>query len=195
METKTRRNTYLIYSVIIVLLLGMIIYGYNIKTKNDIITKTFEIDSKMTDIWEKYGAPAEEYYELASEDYILKDYKGVVRNCEKARGYYSQEGQKYRNLKAELELEKQHKLIVLYQDLLVEQVKISENMYEACEYFESSCKYYDIYFKTDVDSDDSSFDMGNAELESMNNKINLHDDAVRRYNDILSKITVERLRL
>ena len=195
MSGKMPKTQHIIYLFMIFILVGVIVYGSGIKQENDLIKSTFTIDESMDEIYKDYGIKGEEYYLLASEDYILENYRGVVINCEKARDYYSQEGQRYRNLKAELELEKQNKIIILYQDLLSEQVVIAENMYEACEYFESASKYFEIYYNTDVPYDDASFEMGNFEIESMNKRINLHDDAVRRNNDILSKITAQLSRL
>ena len=73
-------------------------------------------------------------------------------------------------------------------DLLSE---IALNMFEACEHFESTANYYDIYYNTNVPFDDMSFEMGGGELDMMNEKIAAHDNNVGKYNDILSEFGVE----
>ena len=64
-------------------------------------------------------------------------------------------------------------------------------MYETCEHFESAVRYYDKYYNTDVSFDDTSYYMGTAKIESMNEKIKAHDKAVEEYNQYLEEFRVE----
>ena len=64
-------------------------------------------------------------------------------------------------------------------------------MFEACEHFESAARYFETYYNTDVSFDDISYDMGNGEIEMMNEKIKAHDNAVERYNNKLAEFKVE----
>lgn len=164
-----------------------------LKEKNDLFINIIEIEDKLYQIDEDYIIPAEEYYDLASEDYIETSYKGVINNCEKARDDYAEGGQKLREVRAEIKLKKQNDIFDLYIDLTEEGNVMIDNMYEACEYFESSAKYYDIYFNGNVSYDDPSYEMAGSELEMMNEKIEAHDESVERYNDILSELTIRIL--
>ena len=193
-KRRIERKNYIYIGMIILLISGVVyiqIENYNLQKVNDNIKSSYEIDEKILNIEEQYITKAREYYDLAGEDYINTDYKGVVRNCVKARDYYSEGTQKYRELKSELESKEQNELTDLYIGLTKEMIIIDNNLFEACEYFETASKYYDIYFNTDVSFDDSSYEMGTDSIDKMNDKIQSHDLAVERYNDIASKITIK----
>ena len=65
---------------------------------------------------------------------------------------------------------------------------MDESLYEACEYFESAARYYKTYYDQ-YDELHYSFNAGGGQIESMNEKIMAHDDAVRRHNDLLAEYT------
>ena len=64
-------------------------------------------------------------------------------------------------------------------------------MYEACEHFESASRYYDIYYNTNVSVYDNSYYMGGQEIDAMNEKIKLHDENIKKYNNLVSEISKE----
>ena len=67
---------------------------------------------------------------------------------------------------------------------------IYDNLYEACEHFESASRYYNAYFKSN-DYYNSDYETGGIEIDTMNEKIILHDEAVKKYNSKLAEIHVE----
>lgn len=189
MKSKEKSTLFLVCFITFLVLSLILMGGIVLSEKENKLLKTIILtDSEIWDIQMEYGDKGNEYYNLASNYYIDTDYNQVVYNCEKARDYYHNAAQEYRILKQGL---KEKGILLLYRNLLDEKVKISLNMYEACEHFESVSKYYYIYFDTNVPYDDSSFDMGGSELDMMNEKIVAHDEAVNRHNDILAKIIVE----
>ncbi len=125
---------------------------------------------------------ANQYYDEASFAYEDKDYNSVERDCRLAREYYAEESQGYKRIKAELKAtEIEDKLIYIYIDTLDASIEVANNMFEACEYFESAVRYYDI----------NDYDMGGSEIDGMNEKIRAHDKAVEEYNNLLEEFRVE----
>jgi len=130
---------------------------------------------------------AEDYYNEASYFYEKEDYSNVESNCRLARTSYADASQGYEQISSMLEeLEIEDELIELRIKSYKVLVEIQWNMYEACEHFESAVRYYDFYYNTDVPYDDMSYDMGTGEIEMMNEKIRLHDENIRKYNQLLS---------
>jgi len=135
---------------------------------------------------------ANDYYLEAGYAYENEDYNGVETNCRIARSYYHEASQEYLRILAELKgYEVNDTLIDKYSDCLELASEINLNMYEACEHFESASRYYDIYFNTDVPVSDVSFKMAGNEIDAMNEKIRLHDDNVRKYNQLINEFQVE----
>jgi len=132
---------------------------------------------------------AESYYNEASIAYSMNEYKQVELNCRLAREHYAKESQGYKVIKAELISSGiQDKLIEIYIKSLDTNIEITDNMFEACEYFESASNYYYQYFSLNIDS---GWEMGNREIEMMNKKIQAHDNAVDRYNNLLAEFNIE----
>jgi len=138
---------------------------------------------------------ADSYYIEAGYNYEDKMYKSLESNCRLARGYYLETSQGYKKIKSTItSLEIKDPLIDIYQDMLDSIIEVTNNMYEACEHFESTARYYDTYYNMNVPYgayDDTSYDMGTAELELHNEKIREHDRAVEEYNQLLSDYKVE----
>ena len=135
---------------------------------------------------------ANEYYDLASFYYEKQNYELVESNCMKARDYYSDTSQEYLTIRSELLSSNiNDKLINIEVERLDIISEIQLNMFEACEHFESAVRYYDFYYNTDVPYDDMSYEMGGGEIESMNEKIRLHDENIRIHNKLLSDFEVE----
>jgi len=132
---------------------------------------------------------AQEYYNLASLSYEQGDMDYVVVHCENARDNYLEYTQKLRTIKASIN--SNDKLLTLRKQMLEKEIYRAENMFEACEHFESAARYYDIYYDPDTPYDDPSYDMGGTEIDAMNEKIDEHDKTVREYNDLLAEYTVE----
>lgn len=133
-----------------------------------------------------------DYYTEASFAYEKADYPGVESNCRLARGYFLSVGSKYKNIEAELEAkDMKDSLIDIYINELKLLAEIQLNLYEACEHFESAARYYNTYYKTNVPANDPSYDMGTKSIESMNEKIDLHDENIRKYNNLLADYKIE----
>lgn len=177
--------------ILIIALVSFIIISSNLKSTKELYEVILKADSNLLEI-SVDGQKAESYYEEASYAYEDMDYKEVERNCRLAREYYYEESQGYRKVKAELkDKETDNKLIVLYIEKLDLLSEITDNMFEACEYFESAARYYYVYYDTGVPSDDMSYDMGTGEIDRMGEKILAHDEAVKKYNNVLEEFRFE----
>lgn len=125
---------------------------------------------------------ADFYYDLASLAYEKSDYDGVITNCKFAKNHYLKESQGYKKIKSELEAsEVQDKLIDIYIGSLDEIIIATDSLYEACEHFESAARYYK----------DNNYAMGGAEIRIMNEKIENHDESVKKYNSLIEDFGVE----
>lgn len=133
---------------------------------------------------------ADEYYSSAGFSYEEQDFKGVERNCKVARNYYGKSAQGYREIRADLNEDKEHKLVEIYIKMLDELIIIENSMFEACEYFESASRYYDKYYN-EIDYSEVDYDMASQEIDGMNEKIETHDNAVERYNTLLAEFNEE----
>ena len=180
-----------IIMIIVCLSFFLLIQNYNIKQENNLFKTILYIDSKVYEV-SSISQKGEYHYSEASFFYENKDYKNVESNCRFARGYYSEASQEYREINSELKnFGIKDPLIDFYSESLELLAEIKLNMFEACEHFESASRYYDKYYNTDVSYDDSSYEMGGSEIGMMNEKIRLHDENVRKYNDILGDLKIE----
>lgn len=171
----------IILSVILIVSVGYNIYSLSSHSKdvqeNKLLKTIMVSDLKLADI-SLDKQKAESYYAEASFNYEDSNYKSVESNCRLARDYYFKSSQSYRKLKAELsDGNVKGELIDLYTEKLEYLIQISENMYESCEHFEGASRYYDM----------DNYDMGDVEINAMNEKIRAHDTAVKNYNDVLSE--------
>jgi len=191
-----KMNVVVIIGIVLIVclaLLSIFLFAQNSKIKHEtLLFKTIlYADSQVLEVSltsQKGGS----YYTEASFFYENQNYKNVESSCRLARGYYSESSQGYREIRSELEsAEIEDPLINLYSDGLELLAEIELNMFEACEHFESASRYYEKYYNTKVSYDDPSYDMGTSEIEAMNEKIVLHDENVRKYNDILGDFRVE----
>ena len=189
-ENKKKYGFY--FSIIIVLILLSFLLGNTLNRRENFLLKTILIaDNSFSEV-SVDGQMADRYYAEASFAYEEGDYNSVETNCRIAREYYLKESQGYKRIKAELKArEIEDKLIDIYIDFLDTSIEIANNMFEACEHFESAARYYDKYYNTDVPYDDSSHDMGTSEIDMMNEKIRNHDEAVERYNNLLEEFKIE----
>ena len=183
--------------IIFILLSGNIFFIVKWKTTDDFSQENYllktlmKADADMSEV-SIISQKAESYYAEASYSYEDGLYKFVESNCRLARDYYSEESQGYKKIKAELiSKEIEDKLINIYIESLDLLSDITNNMYEACEHFESAARYYDKYYNTNVAYDDTSYDMGTAEIDNMNEKIREHDKNVNEYNDKLEEYRIE----
>lgn len=161
-----------------------------LKSENELYKTILKADFELYKI-SLDSQKAESYYNEASYFYENQEYELVESNCRLARDYYSKESQEYKNIKAELlASEVKDKLIDIYVESLNSLMDISNNMYEACEHFESASRYYDKYYN-ELNYKDSDYTMGSVEIDSMNEKINAHDIAVEQYNQYLEDFRVE----
>jgi len=137
------------------------------------------------------SAEGDDYYDLASYYYDYGYYQEVIDNSVMARSYYTSSSQEYKTAKALFEQTDKiapndyHELIINYVGLCDAASNIDSCMYEACEYFESASHKYDQYYET---GDEGYYNIGNAELEKMNEKIRKHDEWVDVYNTYFANI-------
>ena len=172
---------------VVSIILGVLMFG-NVATYKEILLT----DTKVMDM-STFDQEATSYYTEASFAYEQQDWSDVESNCRLAREKYSAHAQGIRTIREEIDSES--KIMTIYKDMLTEQVNIDNNMYEACEHFESASRYYAKYYSNTTPIDDSSYDMGTGEIEMMNDKIKEHDIAVERYNDLLAQYSAELSRL
>ena len=193
-ENKTRAIRMVTAIILIGLLMFSIILsvGYDQINKEKNLYKTLLYsNARIIEVGE-VEKKANEYYDLASFYYEKQNYELVEINCMKARDYYSDASQEYLTIRSELLGSSiDDKLINIEVERLDIISEIQLNMYEACEHFESAVRYYDFYYNTDVPYDDMSYEMGSGEIESMNEKIRLHDENIRIHNKLLSDYEVE----
>ncbi len=175
---------------VIILIFGIIIFGLIIYTflsiesysqENYIFKTILKADndfSKISIVIQK----AERFYDEASYSYEDGNYNLVESNCRLSREYYSEGSQGYRKIKAELKSKEiEDKLIYIYFDILNSMIKITDSMFEACEYFESASRYYNM----------EDYAMGGGEIDFMSKKIRDHDEEVEIYNNLLEEFKVE----
>ena len=172
------------FALLVILIVLAILFG--IASMENKMLKTILItDSGYVEVT-GYEADADYYYTQASLSYEYNEFNDVVDNCEIARGYYFDATQEQRRLKAKLkDAGIEHKLINLYISILDEGIEINNNMYEACEYFESASRQYDYYDYWD----------GDINIDLMGDKIRDRDKAVERYNDYLAEYNLEMEKL
>lgn len=178
-----------IVSILLVILSGYFFFQSN--GENTLYKTILYADSQFSEV-SLIDQQAENYYSEASLAYEKKEYILSESNCRLARGYYSQASQGYKEIKSGLEKSNiDDELITIYSKSLGILSEIQLNMYETCEHFESASRYYETYYNTNVPYNDPSYDMGTNEINAMNEKIKLHDENVRRYNDLLSDYKIE----
>ena len=182
---------YLLGSIIILLLLvivGIVLYNLELRQNNfeleneNILYKTLlKTNGDMNKI-SIDSQKAAGYYDEASFFYEIEEYTLTESNCRLAREYYSKESQSYKGIKSELiDTGIEDKLIEIYIDLMESNIKITDNMFEACEHFESAARYYNRL----------DYTMGGEEINMMNEKIRTHDEAVGEYNQYMEDQRLE----
>ncbi len=181
-KEQAKTGIIFIFGIVIFLLVyGLGSQAQNYSQENNLLKTIIKADRDFSKI-SIDSQKAEQYYEEASYAYENENYNLVESNCRLARGYYSEESQGYKRIKAELKaVENEDKLIYIYVDVLDAIIEVTNNMYEACEYFESAARYYNM----------GNYDMGGIEIEGMNEKIIAHDNAIERYNNLLEDFRVE----
>lgn len=125
-----------------------------------------------------------EYYDEASFAYERGWYPKVIEHCEKAGENYNSAVFESKTAKALYEKVLPDAPNAFYKKTTEIMVAASEARYnfsiaifEACENFE--------FVAVNYDSDD--YDMGDAYLKIMNEKIEIHDEWVDKYNDLLTE--------
>lgn len=161
-------------------------YGVEYYRNEQVITNMALIYSLDVASADEYSNLAKDYYTKASLAYEQQEWDSVVMNCEIARDKYAKSSQEYKELRATIE-DIEVEFIQTYAEMLRLNSEIDTNMYEACEHFESASRYYKKYYLPSTPASDISFDMGSAEIESMNEKIRQHDSNVEEYNTLLAR--------
>jgi len=199
---KNKKHKDFISPFIIILLIGLSVIlifnnsslsanNSNLNKTNLVLKSVLKSDNLEREVYST-EQKANSYYEEAGFFYEKGDYKNVESNCRLARDYYSSASQGYLDILSKLKVLKlEDNLIKLEIQKFELASEIQMNMYEACEHFESASRYYDTYFNNEVLSSNFFFEMGGKEIDSMNEKIKLHDENVREYNRIISKIKIE----
>jgi len=186
------QKVFISISIFLILLLGVVIvFAIQLNNQNTVFKTILTADTEVSEA-SISGQKALDFYTEASLSYEKTDYNLVESNCRLARGYFSDTSQKYKDIGSGLESSGiDDKLVDIYVEEMNLLAEIQWNMYEACEHFESASRYYNTYYNTNVPSGDVSYDMGGQEIEAMNEKIDLHDQNIRKYNDLLSDYTIE----
>ena len=198
MNKQKDKKTIIIGGIIIFILLVFSIYFYienkgiqEVQQENFLFKTILYSNAQVSEV-SIISQKGNSYYSEASFFYENRNYNSVESNCRLAREYFSDSGQKYREIRSEIQkTEIEDPLINIYSESLEVLAEIELNMFEACEHFESASRYYNKYFKADTPYDDPSYDMGTAEIDSMNEKIKLHDENVRKYNNLLGDFKAE----
>ena len=191
------KNKHFPYVIIVLLILLICSVGFSTRSisKLEKENQLYKIILKADKDFSKVSIDsqwADQYYDEASYDYEDGNYKSAESNSRLAREYFSKESQGYKTIKAELKATKiEDNLIYIYVGLLDSIIEATNNVYEASEHFESAVRYYDIYYNTNVPYNDMSFEMGNSEIDAMNENIGAHDNAVEKYNQYLEDFRVE----
>ena len=182
-------NKYFLALVVFLLAILFSVIGYqvglNVSSDTGLYKRIILLDVDYPEI-SLAVQEGELYYELAGYSYEDQDYKSVESNCRISRQEYFKATGLLSKQRAKIS-DDDEPILLLYREAIDEEINIYNNIYEACEYFESAARYYDKYFNTDVAYDDMSFDIGTAEIENMNEKIKAHDEAVVRYNNLLEE--------
>ena len=134
-----------------------------------------------------YAAIAEEHYNAASVAYDISAFDVVITECEEARTNYFTAQELARGAKVFYEESQKSAPTDFYNSIggyyiqvADAQVNITSNLYEACEYFETASRMYDV----------EDWEGGGAAIESMNEKIESHDRWINVYNEAITKIRV-----
>jgi len=194
MKKKNFKKSYLVVicACFLIILTGFVFHLYNVhnlKEDNKILKLILKSEISVYEV-NLVSGEADNLYEIASMSYENYNFKDVELYCKLAREKYLEAGQGYRDIKATLKSE-DNEIINTYKKMLDELIKISDNMYEACEHFESASRYYS---KVDWDSythkteEDKNIAMGNKEIDKMNEKIRAHDKAVENFNHLSSEL-------
>ena len=198
MNKQKDKKIIIIGVIIIFTLLIFSIYFYNenkgmkeVQQENFLFKTILYANTQVSEV-SIISQKGDSYYSEASFFYENRNYNSVESNCRLAREYYSDSSQKYREIKSEIQkAEIEDPLINIYSESLEFLAEIELNMFEVCEHFESASRYYDKYYNTNTPYEDPSYDMGTTEIDSMNEKIKLHDENVRKYNSLLGDFKVE----
>jgi len=156
---KQQKSSKALYVILIVVIIGLAILSiysfiasnnkllqnkekYDLLDKENLLFKTLMYaDGEVSLNSVNTGMEANEAYNDASISYENGEWDNVARNCEKARGYYSKEGQENKVIGAKISsINVTDKLIDIYLKMIDENSKIIDNMYEACEHFESASR-------------------------------------------------------
>lgn len=164
---------------------SMGVLWFSANSQNETLKDAIRYDVKFTDALEEKWT-ADEFYSDASLNYEYHNYAEGIQSCEKARDHYSSYGQEIRELKAEVDKNKKP-IFNSFSLMLGKAVEISNNMYEACEHFESAMRQYEIYYDEATPYGDPSYEMGGKAIENQNEKIKAHDKAVEEYNTYLAE--------
>ncbi len=179
-----KKNVIFIAFLIAVVIAVYSIYSLNSELKdvretNEIYENLFYFDALFLDN-EETKSKAMEYYITASQNYDLDNYDAAILNCEFSREYSSDHAQRLREIKFEVE-QQNDKIFLILRRMISTDIDIDNNLYEACEYFESASRQYAV----------EDFLGGGDNIDLHNEKIEYHDDAVERYNSALAEYTYE----
>lgn len=151
--------------------------------KVEVLTLLLSTEAEVWEISED-STRSVEHYNYAVEAYDYGEYGRVIENCKQSRSYSSDYTNALRLTKANIK-DREEKIFFLYNEIIQENIKIYENLYEACEYLESASRQYEV----------EDYVGGGDNIELMNEKIEAHDKAVRKHNDLIGEYKLEILEL
>lgn len=199
---KSKRNLLIILLVIfVVALVGFLIVFNIISSRQKEIKKNLEETNSSSLLLKQasllsekskshtanassYDKDGDIYYNTAQIMYENRNFESCIDNCLKARDYYSNSGQEYRNAKAlwekieELNITELQKVITYYIGLNDVGSNVEYAIFEACEGLESMCRLASL----------GDYTTAQNYLEQTNEKIKSHDYWVEIYNEYVAKI-------
>lgn len=173
-------KNYLIYFLILLsvfsIIGNVILYREHVKLVE--VSELMRMGSLLSQ-HQQLAMQAGEYYDNAMVNYDLGEWNDLISNCKLSRTKSSEYVQKVRESKATIT--RTNELADLYKSLLEKSILIYNNLYESCEYLESSARCYNV----------NDYSCGGTNIDLSNEKIRAHDIAVSDYNEILAKISYE----
>jgi len=154
------------------------VYALSVNNEMGVLKNVIHIDTLIEN--KDAGVQAENYYTLASEYYDVSEYTMVITNCEISRDYATEYMQELREVKIKVS-EMEGDIFEIYSDIIGEEIYRRTNLYEACEYFESASRSYNV----------GDYDLGDKNIEEHNVKIANHDESVERFNNLLAQYSIE----
>lgn len=182
-QKRLESNKYKFYVQIlaVALILTFIVFAFiynGLETKSNTYKKllSLSIETQSNDAVES----AKGYLADAVQAYELKKFADVQVNCQMSRQKFAEANGVLRQLMVQIKNDKP-RIFIIYAQVINKSVAMNDQVYEACEHFESASRYYEQYDET----------MAIKEMQAMNENILQHDALAGEYNDLLAEYKIE----